>query len=166
MMIEYIVLSIAATVAYFLGYKTCSRFYSNDVKEFAKRAQLFDEDRQHAFEKLLDAEEKIKSMEENQELIAQELSKNTKKLEAALSANYNFEKSRNEAWDLYRRSSLAAGNAQSMLFREIQKLVSKVNRYRTKLGEDPIREPEDLETMISEFSEKHIEEAKRKAQQL
>lgn len=152
-MIEMLAVGVCAVVAgFFAGYKRCSHLYAKEVRAFAAETS---------------ASEKSKKLsEESSKVLAAELDKVTKKLEAALSTNYNFEKSRDEAWDLYRRSAISAGNAQSLLFRKIQELVHLVNKYKRKLGEDAMKTPEDLETMISEFKAEHIEEAKRKAQQL
>lgn len=169
-MIETIALGLLSTiltaVSFFLGYKSCSRLYAKEAQEFERKEALFREYRQDMTRKLFEANENATKSEENGYILAQELSKMTKKLEAALSANYNFEKSRDDAWDLYRRSSLAAGNAQSLLFREIQKLQQLVNKYRSKLGEEPLNSPQDLEELVAEFANEHIKEAKRKAQQL
>jgi hypothetical protein len=79
------------------------------------------------------------------------------KLEAALNANEDFQRSRDEAWSLYRRSSIAAGNAQSWLFRELQNSYFLINKYRQVAGESPIQVPADLESAVIRFRQEHVE---------
>lgn len=82
------------------------------------------------------------------------------KLDAALSANENFQASREEAWALYRRSAITAGNAQAWLFRELQNSYGLLNRYRQEKGEAPLQVPADLESAIVQFRKDHVEGAK------
>ena len=79
------------------------------------------------------------------------------KLEAALNANEDFQRSRDAAWSLYRRSSIAAGNAQGWLFRELQNSYFLLNKYRQASGEPPIQVPADLESAVIRFRQEHIE---------
>lgn len=76
-------------------------------------------------------------------------------LEAHMDANQKFEEQRNRIWDLYRQSGLQAGNAQSMLLRELQRAASELNVYREKEGKKPFRMNETLEQVVESFSEEH-----------
>ena len=166
-MIEIVIaVAVSTVLAGFGGYRLCSHLYAMEVRRIAREKDAAVQTAMEIADERDAALQTKRVTEEQSKVIAEELTKATRKLEAALSANYNFEKSRDEAWDLYRRSSLGAGNAQSMLFKEIQKLTHAVNKYRADKGQDPLQVPEDLQQMISDFSQEHIEEAKRKAQQL
>lgn len=80
-----------------------------------------------------------------------------RKLEASLSANKAFQDSRDQIWEMYRRSSLGAGNAQAWLFRELGNAMAEVNKHRAKNGEAPIQTPPGLEDVLKEFREEHYE---------
>lgn len=98
-------------------------------------------------------------LEEDNEKLLEQLRLMTIKAESAMSSNADFQSSRDQAWDLYRRSSLGAGNAQAWLFRELQKTMGVLNQYRLKSGESPLKVPADLEDAVATFSEKHVKEA-------
>ena len=85
------------------------------------------------------------------------------KLEAALSANGAFEKSRDQIWDMYRRSGIAAGNAQSWLFRELNVALAEINKYRKEKGDPPKKAPEGLEEALDDFRSQHVENPTKEA---
>jgi hypothetical protein len=82
----------------------------------------------------------------------------TLKLEASLSANGAFQTSRDQVWDLYRRSSIAAGNAQAWLFRELGSALQEVNQYRAAAGKPLRTAPPGLEDGLEAFRAEHLAE--------
>lgn len=98
--------------------------------------------------------------------LLEELRSTTLKLEAALSANGDFEQSRNVAWDLYRRSSIGAGNAQAMLLRKLQESLGLLNKYRRESGESELKVPAEITDIVRDFKEEHVEKAKERAKSL
>lgn len=84
----------------------------------------------------------------------------TSRLDASVSANLAHQQSRDQAWDLYRRSSLAAGHAQAWLFRELTNTLNALNQYRKKNGEAPVTAPAGLEEVLEDFKREHIEKTR------
>lgn len=72
------------------------------------------------------------------------------RLNDALSVNEAFQRSRDEIWDLYRRSSLLAGNAQAWLSRELGKAHTVANRLLADKGKAPLGVPTGLVDLLEE----------------
>lgn len=69
--------------------------------------------------------------------------------------NEAFERQRDEIWKMYQLEGLQAGNAQSMLFRELEKAVGLLNGYRQKEGKTPIVMNPSIRNSIEEFKRDH-----------
>lgn len=70
--------------------------------------------------------------------------------------NEAFDRKAAEAWTLYQQAGIMAGNAQTMLLREMDQMVRKLNEYRTQKGEQPIRLRPELQEIVREFKGAHI----------
>ena len=69
--------------------------------------------------------------------------------------NEAFDKKAAEAWNLYHQTGIQAGNAQAMLFREIEKLVGALNEYRRKDNKEPIKVNPAVQEVVQEFKGVH-----------
>jgi len=70
-------------------------------------------------------------------------------------ANEQFEEQSKQAWARYRAAGLMAGNAQSILLRELEAAVRHLNKYREDKGESPIEVNPSLQPMVAEFKREH-----------
>lgn len=75
--------------------------------------------------------------------------------ELHMSKNAEFERQRDQIWDIYRRSGTEAGNAQQMLMRELGVSVKQLNAARQKLGQPPVEISRELQQVVNQFSEQH-----------
>ena len=69
--------------------------------------------------------------------------------------NLEFERQRNQVWDMYRTAGVQAGNAQQLLMRELQEALRVLNHYRAKAGETPIEAPKMLHSVMEDFNKAH-----------
>lgn len=69
--------------------------------------------------------------------------------------NRSFEQQRTAIWELYRLSGLQAGNAQALLFGELQQAMMALNAYREKAGLQPVQLRSELKQIVEEFSKQH-----------
>lgn len=86
------------------------------------------------------------------------LQNTTIRLEANMSANRAFETSRDQVWDMYRRASLAGGNAQAWLFRELNSTIQQLNAYRAKDNQPPVEPPVGLGDLLEQYRADHLGE--------
>ncbi len=81
----------------------------------------------------------------------------TIRLEASYSANQAFQNSRDQVWDLYRRSANAAGHAQEWLARELGVALGQLNAYRVQDNKPPAVVPAGLTDLLEEFKGQHVD---------
>lgn len=70
--------------------------------------------------------------------------------------NESFEQQSKEAWDRYHAAGLAAGNAQSMLLRQLERAVQELNGYRAQEGKESIQVNPALRDIVSDFKREHV----------
>lgn len=80
----------------------------------------------------------------------------TRKLEASLSANQAFQTSRDQIWDMYRRSSIASGHAQAWLSRDLGAAIVQLNAYRKLENKPPVEVDAGLQDLLSEYQTQHV----------
>lgn len=69
-----------------------------------------------------------------------------------------FEASRDEAWQLYKVQSMQAGNAQAMLFRELERVVVELNAYRKHEQRPEFQINPQIARVMSDFKVQHVEQ--------
>lgn len=86
----------------------------------------------------------------------QQLAEAERKAKLHQDMNETFDKKAAEAWTLYQQAGIMAGNAQTMLLREMDQMVRKLNEYRGQKGEQPIRLRPELQEIVREFKGAHV----------
>ena len=99
----------------------------------------------------------LKQKKESEELQAlrQEVEQTRPLLQTHMGMNEQFEKERNEAWALYRRSSTESMNGHRMLLQELERVVLMVNTYRKKEGEPEVQINPGIAGFMQAFKESH-----------
>lgn len=69
--------------------------------------------------------------------------------------NLAFERQRTQAYELYYKSSRQAGNAQHLLFGELEKLLREVNRLRSEMQLPPVKLDSQLKVVVDSFQQEH-----------
>lgn len=86
-----------------------------------------------------------------------ELEEQMKKNLQYLQTNEELQNQREEAWRLYYDQAAMAGNAQDLLFRNIERLLVELNRYREAEGKSPRALDFQIREVMEDFKETHLE---------
>jgi len=96
-------------------------------------------------------DERVATITELQEAKA----KSERLLMVHIAQNEAFEQQRNTAWELYRAAGSKASAAQTMMLREINRLVLMLNKYRSEKGEQDLSIAPGLVKAVETFKEEH-----------
>lgn len=133
------------------------------------KARLEEEAKQRFAEQqalLVEKQELLAGREEHITKLNAALARESEQARVHREMNEKFDKKAEEAWTLYQQSGIQAGNAQSMLLREVESLVMAVNKYRIQAGEKPLRVNPQLKDIVSEFKGAHVREVVEAERQL
>ena len=108
-----------------------------------------------ATEQLVAASAELEASAKSMRALKQEFERLKPLFETHRGMNEQFEKERNEAWALYRRSSTESMNGHAMLLRELERLQILVNGYREKAGEPAVKINPAIAGFMEAFKESH-----------
>lgn len=96
----------------------------------------------------------IKSQKELQ-LLRDRCEQLTKLANTHIAQNENFEKQRNQIFEMYRISGLQASNGQQWLMDVLQRTQLQLNAYREKEGKPPVSVDPALVQVVETFKKEH-----------
>jgi len=114
---------------------------------------------ERADEALETSRKSLEQAVEDRELALEQATFHREKADRQFHCIEDLEKQRDGVWAMYRDSTLGAGNAQDLLFRELTRYGAYLNAQAAKFGFKPIEPSPDLLKVLAMFRETHVDEA-------
>lgn len=156
-MLEYMLTAVALILgAWYLYEYLRGRRTAAAVSDEREMGRLVSQElNEHAHELLVLREQQLIRTQNELQLLRDRCEQLTKLANTHITQNENFEKQRNQIFEMYRISGLQASNGQQWLMDVLQRTQLQLNAYREKEGKPPVHVEPALVQAVETFKKEH-----------